>query len=68
MLGKPRILSLLLNSFNKFNEHEYSCNILYVRADRLTLVVGVGSESLSLYHWYPESGVVLLIFAPLLTL
>ena len=30
MLGKPRILSLLPNSFNKFNKHEHSCKILYI--------------------------------------
>ena len=29
MLGKPRILSLFPNSFNKFNKHEHSCKILY---------------------------------------
>ena len=31
MLGKPRILSLFPNSFNKFNRKEHSCKILYVR-------------------------------------
>ena len=30
MLGKPRILSLFFNSFNKFNKHQHSCKILYV--------------------------------------
>ena len=30
MLGKPRILSLFPNSFNKFNKHEHSCKILYI--------------------------------------
>ena len=30
MLGKPRILSLFPNSFNKFNKHEHSCKILYL--------------------------------------
>ena len=30
MLGKPRILSLFPNSFNKFNKHVHSCKILYV--------------------------------------
>ena len=30
MLSKPRILSLFLNSFNKFNKNEHSCKILYV--------------------------------------
>ena len=29
MLGKPRILSLYPNSFNKFIKHEHSCKILY---------------------------------------
>ena len=28
MLGKPRILYLFLNSFNKFNKHEHSYKIL----------------------------------------
>ena len=32
MLGKPRILSLFPNSFNKLKKkkHEHSCKILYV--------------------------------------
>ena len=30
MLGKPRILSLFINSFNKFNKHDHSCKILYI--------------------------------------
>ena len=30
MLGKPRILSLFPNSFNKFTKHEHSCKILYL--------------------------------------
>ena len=30
MLGKPRILSIFLNSSNKFNKHEHSCKILYL--------------------------------------
>ena len=31
MLGKPRILSLFPNSFNKLKiKHEYSCNFLYL--------------------------------------
>ena len=29
MLGKPRILSLFPNSFNKFSKPEHSCKILY---------------------------------------
>ena len=30
MLGKSGILSLLPNLFNKFNEKEHSCKILYL--------------------------------------
>ena len=30
MPGKPRILSLFFNSFDKFNKHEHSCKILYL--------------------------------------
>ena len=30
MLGKPRILSLFPNSFNKLNKHGHSCKILYL--------------------------------------
>ena len=30
MLGKPRILSLFPNSFNKLNKHEQSCKLLYL--------------------------------------
>ena len=29
MLDKPRIWSLILSVFNKFNKHEHSCTILY---------------------------------------
>ena len=36
MLGKPRILSLFPNSFNKFNKHEHSCKILYLNVDGKT--------------------------------
>ena len=30
MLGKPCILSLFLNSFNKFIKHEHSCKIFLI--------------------------------------
>ena len=48
----------------------YLCLVVtcWERADVLALVCGVYNVtvSLSLSHWYPGSGVVLLIFAPLL--
>ena len=36
MLSKPRILSLYLNSLNKFNKYEHSCKILYNCHSRIT--------------------------------
>ena len=46
MLGKPRILSLLPNSFNKFIKHDYSCKILYVLNDK----DGVNLNSLQMFY------------------
>ena len=40
MLGKPHILSLFPNKFNKFNKHEHSCKILYLHVACEELTVG----------------------------
>ena len=32
MLGKPRILTLFPNSFNKVNIHDRLCKILYIKS------------------------------------
>ena len=52
MLGKPRILSLFPNSFNKFKKHEHSCKILYVI---LSLKIDVDPEELLHYKGWSRS-------------
>ena len=39
MFGKPSILSLFTNIFNKFNKYEHSCKILYLHAISYLLYV-----------------------------
>ena len=51
MLGKPRILSLFLNSFNKFNKHKHSCKILYVDFRQSTVSCLVMASYLIAWIW-----------------
>ena len=45
MFGKPRILSLFPNSFNKFNKHEHSCKILYITIPDIIYFLALSSPN-----------------------
>ena len=51
MLGKPHILSLFLNSFNKFNKNVHSCKILYEFLPVTLQNVGLNASKLDVVVW-----------------